>query len=201
MSSANRRQTVAAAVRRIPGYRTAREVLLPRVRGNAALTDIVWRVFRPETALGAAVTPLHGGRHLEGAGVARLPVVGFDLLEVPSGALADSLDGIARLQRQTRAFRPVLVVAEPAFALAREHGFVVDVVASPADWWGDAADHAAYAARRLVSVRQGFRLWHLVRVRPDGTIPDADARLLAAIREALPDAASSPEQVRATHED
>lgn len=192
MTSANRRQTLAAAVRRLPGYRAMHHLVLPRVRANTALTDIVWRVFRPETALGASATALHGGRHLEGPGVARLPVVGFDLLEVRPELLESAVDAIAALQRQTLAFRPVLVLAEPAFALAREHGFVVDVIASADDWWGDPAEHAAYVARRLVSVRQGFALWHLVRVGPDAVIPEADARMLTAVRDALSPWEGSP---------
>lgn len=196
-SSADRRQRFAAAVRRVPGYRAAREHLLPRVRSNPTLTDLAWRVFAPETDLGAARRTLRPGRHLTGRDVDRLPVVGFDLLEVPADGLPAALEGIARLQRETLGFRPVVVLGVADFALAREHGFVMDLVASAQDWWGDPADYDAYVARRLLSVRQGFQLWHLVHVAPDGGIPAVDAGMLAAVRPAMarvlePDIAAVP---------
>lgn len=195
--SADRRQRFAAAVRKVPGYRAAREGLLPRIRGNATLTDLAWRVFSPETDLGAGRRPLKAGRHVTGPDLDRLPVVGFDLLAVPQAALPGAVERIAALQRDTLGFRPVLVLGVPDFGLAREHGYVMDLVASAADWWGDPADHDAYVARRLVSVRQGFQLWHLVRVGPDGDVPEADARMLAAVRPAMrrildPDVAAVP---------
>lgn len=184
-SSADRAQRVAAVVRRVPGYLAARDAVLPRLRSSTALADVVWRVLGPDSDLGSTRSPLRGGRHLSGRDVDRLPVVGFDLLAVPPEGLPAAVDGIAALQVATAAFRPVLVLGTPAFDLARAHGYPVDLVASAADWWGDPADHPAYVARRLVSVRQGFRLWHLVRVGVDGSVPEADVALLRAVRPAM----------------
>ena len=183
--SADRRQAMAAVVRRVPGYKAARERLLPRVRSNALLTDVVRRVFADESELGVGRRAFSAGHHLAGRDLDRLPVVGFDLLAVPPAALPVAVAGIARLQRETLAFRPVLVVSVPDFSVVREHGFVIDLIASAEDWWGLAEDYDRYVARRLVSVHQGFNLWHLVHVAPDGTVPALDARTLAAVRPAM----------------
>ncbi len=193
MSGADRRQAVAAAVRRVPGYRAVREAVLPRVRDNATLSDVVWRVFRPDPRLGATPVPFAGGRHVTGPGIDRLPVVAFDLLAVPADLLEEAVEGLAELQRSTLAFRPVLVVSAPVFDLARRHGFVVDLVASPEDWWGEDGDYDGYVARRMVSVRQGFRPWHVVRVRGDGAVEAPDVRLLLAAARAMSSGGDAPE--------
>ncbi len=178
-------QRIAARVRRLPGYRTASGRAATRARHSATLNDIVWRVFPPQSDLGATRRAMRGGRHLAGADVDLLPVVGFDLFDVARADLAGAVDRIAQLQRDTRGFRVVLILAVPEFGLAREHGYVVELIAAPEDWWGPPEDHVAYVARRMVSVVQGFRLWHLVRVGPDGQVPERDAAMLAQVLPAM----------------
>ncbi len=182
-----RLRRLAGRARRVPGLRSVGSGLLPRVRSSAVLTDAVRRVFPPEPGLGAVRRPFRAGRHLTGADVDLLPVVAFDLLDVAPDHLAAAVEAVAALQRSTRAFRPVLVLGRPEPALAREHGYVVELVPSAQEWWGAPEDHAAHVARRLVSVREGFRPWHVVRLGPDGTVPARDADVLAAVRTVLGD--------------
>lgn len=180
----DRRQRFAAGVRRVPGYRAAREGLVPRLRSNATLTDLVWRVFAPDHELGAARRPFRAD-HLAVPDADRLPLVAFTVLGLDEAGVGRALEAIARVQEETSAFRAVVVVDRPLFAEVRRHGFVADHVIPEADWYGEADAYRDYVARRLVSVVQGFRAWHLVRIGDDGQVPRADRELLAAVGRVL----------------
>ncbi|QKE85537.1 hypothetical protein [Arthrobacter sp. NEB 688] len=180
---ADRRQRLAAAARRAPGFRLASDRVLPRLRANRTLTDLVWRVFDPDHGLGVARRPFRSAGADPDAEL--LPVVAFVLLGADDATFARALDAVCALRDETGAFRPVLVVDRPDLGAVRGRGLVVDHVVPRDAWTGDAADHDAYVGRRLVSVVDGFRTWHLVHLGPDGEVPAADARLLRAVRPAI----------------
>ena len=179
----DRRQRFAARVRHTPGYLAVKEGVLPRLRGNAALTDLVWRVFTPDHELGAARRPLRPGG-LAGRDVDRLPILAFTVLGLDDDGVARAIDEVLALQQSTRAFRPVLVLDRPAFAAGRSHDVVVDHIQSLDDWYGDPDEHATYVGRRLVSVVQGFRAWHLVHVTAAG-VPAPDRAIVDGLALAL----------------
>src|SRR5690606_5560809 len=91
-------QRLARWARSAPGYRWALTEVLPRVRSSATLSDLAWRVFAPRHTAGNVDVPLHGGVHLTGPDVSRVPVVGVVALGLDEEALAALMDGVARLQ-------------------------------------------------------------------------------------------------------
>ena len=190
-----RPQGVARWARRTPGCRGAVEHLLPGVRRNPALTDVVWRVFMPQHGVGPLPVPFHGGRHLVGRDTALLPVVGV----VGVGLTDEQVEGlgeqVAGLQRAERSFRPLLVLDRPAFAAARRHGYVVELVV-PEDDWCDHPQAVArpdaarttwedYLGRRLADVVDHYQVWHLARAGADGLDP-LDLTVLRSVARRLP---------------
>ncbi|MFK5634323.1 hypothetical protein [Ornithinimicrobium sp. LYQ103] len=197
-----RQQRLARWARGLPGYRLATQSVLPRVRGNPLLVDLAWRVFSPGSgAAGQLTVPLHAGRHVGGPDVDRLPVVGVLGLGLTDDQATGLVDRVADLQRETVAFRPVLVLDRPAFAAARRHGFVLEHVVPRDRWTGggwtapgveaDEGSWEAYLARRLGSVIDHYRLWHLVTavVGPTTTavaLRPVDEALLRHLADRLP---------------
>ncbi len=182
---ADRRQTLAARVRRTPGYLVVKDRLLPRLRANATLTDVVWRVLEPPHGLGVARRTF-GSPGLTVPDPGLLPVVVFTVLGADEQAHAAALDAVTALRDETRAFRAVVVTDHPDLTGIRARGVVVDHVLPESAWYGDPADHGDYVGRRLVSVVDGFRPWHVVHLGPSGTLGEADARLLRAVARVLP---------------
>ena len=190
-----RRQRVARWARRTPGYRAAVEHVLPAVRRSATLTDVVWRVFMPQHGVGTLPVPLHGGRHLTGRDTPLLPVVGVLGVGLSDEQVEALVEQVAGLQRVERSFRPLLVLDRPAFAAARRHGYVVELVV-PRDAWADHPQSAArppadrtswedYLGRRLADIVDHYQLWHLARAGADGLDP-LDATVLRAVARRLP---------------
>lgn len=159
-----RQQELARRMRRLPGYRWAVTSALPAVRRNATLTDLAWRVFSPGRGAGQVDTPFHGGRYLAGADVSLVPVVGFLALGLDADQVGELVDDVARRQRELGSFRPLLVTDQPAFAAARRHGFVLEVLIPLEAWEGDEASWTAYVAERVGSVIDHYQLWHLLRL-------------------------------------
>lgn len=192
-SGRRRQQHLARWAKRTPGYRFALDEVLPRVRRNAVLTDLAWRVFAPRHTAGHVDVALAPDRQLAGADVGRVPVVGILALGLEDGALADLMDQLATLQRETLAFRPVLVVDRPCFAAARVHGYVVDLVV-PQEEWGSGAFGSqpweSYLAARLGSVVDHFQTWHVLRARASGpgrsVLDPVDVALLRHLADRLP---------------
>lgn len=196
-----RQQQIFRAVRRVPGYHLAVQTVLPRVRRNAVLTDLVWRVFAPGHSVGQVPLALHGGRHISGPDVDRLPVVGILGTAALTQEQADLLvEHVAQLQQQHPFFRPLLILDRPALAAARTHGYVVELVVAQEDWArGDfVADRAtgsapgsweSYLTRRLSSLIEHYQLWHLAHVVIVDGIPQLDPideAVLARLHERLP---------------
>lgn len=185
-----RQQQLARWARRTPGYRLAVAQVLPRVRGSAVLTDLAWRVFTPRHGLGQVDVPLLPDRQLSGPDVGRVPVLGVLATGLSGAGVEALLDQLASLQRETGAFRPVLVLDRPLFAAARRYGYVVEHVI-PRERWagGDFGDTPweDYLARRLGSVMEHYQMWHVVRATPGDTgLDPVDAALLRHLPERLP---------------
>lgn len=191
-----RRQRIARWARGTPGYRAAVQHVLPAVRRNATLTDVVWRVFIPSHGAGTLPVPFHAGRHLTGRDTVLLPVVGILGLGLTAEQVAALVEQVAGLQRAERSFRPLLVLDRPAFTLARRHGFVVEVVVPEATWathpqggdrGGDArTEWLDHLGQRLAGIVDHYQLWHLARAGADG-LDQVDLALLRAIADRLPD--------------
>lgn len=187
-----RQQQLARWARRAPGYRAAVERVLPAVRRNAALTDVVFRVFLPQHGVGTLPVPLAPGRHLRGRDTALLPVVGVVGLGLSEEQVGHLVDQVVALQRAEGSFRVLLVLDRPAFALARRHGYAVEVLVPQAAWgqhpqavrppvsWPD------YVGRRLADVVDHYQLWHLARSTADGRLDPLDEVLLRAVGARLP---------------
>lgn len=183
-----RQQQLARWAKRTPGYRLALEEVLPRVRRNAVLTDLAWRVFAPRHGAGHVDVGLLPDRQLAGPDVGRVPVVAVLATGLADAQAEALMDQLADLQRETAAFRPVLVVDRPVFAAARRHGYVVEHVIPEQQFargefgagsWED------YLARRLGTVIDHYQPWHLLRVAPPASADDAptlDAVDLALLR-------------------
>lgn len=170
-----RQQQLARWAKHAPGYRWALDTVLPRIRGSAVLTDLAWRVFAPRHGAGNVDVALLPDRHVHGADVRWLPVVGILATGLTDEQATGLLDEVAELQERTRSFRPVFVLDRPVFAAARAHGYVVEHVIPEGTWTEGAfgADRwEDYLARRLGSVVDHYQLWHLARV----AAPEGDAR-------------------------
>lgn len=190
-----RQQQLARWARRTPGYQAAVQHVLPAVRRNATLTDLVWRVFMPQHGVGTLPVPFTGGRHVGGRDAALLPVVGVLALGLDHDEVERLVEQVADLQRCERSFRPLLVLDRPDFATARRHGYVVELVV-PQQHWADhpqagsrtegaATSWSAYLGRRLADIVDHYQLWHLARVGPEGLDP-LDLAVLRAIAPRLP---------------
>ncbi|QFG70022.1 hypothetical protein [Ornithinimicrobium pratense] len=188
-----RQQQVARWARRTPGYRFALEEVLPRVRRNATLTDLAWRIFAPRHGAGNVDVALLPDRQVTGPDVGRLPVVGVLATGLEDARAEQLLADVADLQRATGSFRPVLVLDRPVFAAARRHGYVVEHVVPEREWATDSFGEVPwpdYLARRLGSVIDHYQLWHLVRaeVPADGgrvRLDQVDEALLRVLGERL----------------
>lgn len=188
-----RQQRLARWVRRTPGWHHVTDTVLPRVRSSPLLTDLATRVFTPGVGAGQVPVVLAPDAHLRGSGVGRLPVVGVLGLGLSTDQATRLVDHVAELQETSASFRPVLVLDRPVFAAARAHGYVLEHVV-PRDAWSaggwSAEDHPeagsweAYLGRRLGSVVDRYRLWHLARsvVGPDGEVVGLDPVDTAVLR-------------------
>lgn len=181
-----RQRQFARWVRAAPGYRLVVREILPQVRHNAVLNDLVSRVFASGThRAGQAQVPFRGGIHLTGSDVPLLPVVGLVMLGADREQLVNLMDQLADVQRRTRGFRPLLLVDTPAFAEARRHGYVIDLLVPREAWTGDDQTWEDYVARRLVSTVDDFQLWSLLRVSPGG-LSALDVAILEQLAVRLP---------------
>lgn len=180
-----RQQELARWAKRTPGYRFALEQVLPRVRRNAVLTDLAWRVFAPRHGAGNVDVALLPDRQLSGPDVGRLPVVGVLATGLDDARAEQLIADLAALQRETGSFRPVFVLDRPVFAAGRGLGYVVEHVVPEREWASGAFGEVPwpdYLARRLGSVIDHYQLWHLVRAQ----VPQDGGRAsLARVDEAL----------------
>lgn len=179
-------QQVARWVKRAPGYRWALTEVLPRVRRNAVLTDLAWRVFAPRHGAGHVDVALHGGRHVVGRDVSLLPVVGVVALGLDDTGVEALVDQVADLQQELGSFRPLVVLDRPAFAAVRRHGYVLEVLTPAASWDGDVTSWTDHVGARLGSIVDHYQLWTLVRAA-GGQLDPLDVALLRGLRDRLPE--------------
>lgn len=191
------RRRAMETARQVPGLSTAYHGTLTRLRSSTSVVDLAGRVLGPNQLLGRFARPMRAGAYLRGPALDRLPVVVFLLLDLDEDELTAQVEAVAELQRATRAFRPVLVVDRPVFAVLRPHGYVVDHVLARSDWPGRPEDYDAYRGRRLVSVRENFGPWHMVGVVPGQGIGTDDRLMLESIGGSLFQVVPRPEPVEA----
>lgn len=184
-----RQQTVARWVKRAPGYRLALEEVLPRVRRNATLSDLAWRVFAPRHGAGQVDVPLRSGRAVTGPDVSRLPVVGVLATGLDQAAAERLVEDVCALQADVRSFRPLFVLDRPVFAATRRHDVALELLVPAAVFargtHGEAQGWDDYVARRVAGLIDHYQLWHLARAGAAGLEP-ADERLLRAVGARLP---------------
>lgn len=180
-----RQQELARRLRRVPGYRWAVTTALPAVRRNPTLTDLAWRVFSPGHGAGEVDVPFHGGRYLTGPDVSLVPLVGVLALGLDETQAEALVEDVARLQRETGSFRPLLLLDQPVFAAARRHGYVLDVITPLQGWAGDEASWRAHVAGRLGAALDHYRLWQVLRVTGAG-LDELDVALLHHLGDRLP---------------
>lgn len=180
-----RQQRLARWARLAPGYRLAIEQVLPRIRRNAVLSDLAWRVFAPQHGPGRVDVPLHAGRHLAGPDLSLLPVLGVLATGLSPEQATGLLDEVADLQQRTASFRPVLILDQPAFEAARTHGFVLEVLVPERRWSTDLPTWTDYVAARAASVIEHYQLWHLAVVA-DGHLDPGTVALLTHLPQRLP---------------
>lgn len=184
-----RQQQLAHWLRRSPGYRTVTATVLPRLRNNATLTDLVWRVLTPRRGAGQTTMPLHAGRHLTGAGLDRLPVVGVLATGLSTEEAEQLIETVALLQHDLASFRPLFILDQPVFAATRAHGYVLEhlvpqEVFATGDY-GDPDAWGAYLGTRLGEITHHYQLWHLARGGRAGLDP-VDEHILRALSARLP---------------
>jgi hypothetical protein len=183
--SRRRQQQLARWARQIPGYQFALNGVLPRVRGNAVLSDVAWRVFTPRHQAGHVDVPLVAGRHVSGAGTRMLPVIGVVALGLDEPAATALIDRLGELQSRHASFRPVLLLDIPVFTAARRHGYVLDLVIPRVAWDGEPDAWLAYVAARVAGMIDHYQLWHVAHAEA-GVLTALDESLLAVVGERLP---------------
>lgn len=183
-ASRRREQQLARWVRRAPGYQLLLTQALPRVRRSAVLTDLAWRVFAPRHDAGHVDVPLRGGHHLQGSDLSLLPVVGVVATGLGEEDVDRLVEEVARLQRDTAAFRPLLVLDRPAFAAARRHGYVLEVLL-PEEGWSGPGPWSDYLGTRLASLVDHYQLWHLA-VTDGPRLGPATVAMLTRLADRLP---------------
>lgn len=186
-----RQQQVARIARRTPGLVPAVDRGLHLLRRNATLTDLFWRVFVPDTTLGARPVALHPGRRLTGRDVVFLPVVGVLGLGLTDEQAEALLQTVADLQAQERSFKPLLILDRPVLGAARRHGVVVELITPQEDWPAmpggsdDPAHWLEHVGRRVAGIVEHYQVLHLARAGADGLDP-LDLAVVRALAARLP---------------
>ena len=184
----SRLSTLARRVRTAPGYRQVTDSLLPRIRGNETVVDLLTRLVGEGGRLGGSSHPLVTAKGVDTAGADRWPVVVITL-DDPDGERPASPEEVAqvvaevgRLQERLRCFRAVFLVAGDALDVVRRAGHAVELLPDPADI-GDAAAVRRHRARRVVAMTDHYRAWLVLDVpaaRRAGLAP-AQVELLEAL--------------------
>lgn len=174
-------------LRRVPGYRAVSVPVVRRLRASDLAVDLTTRLFPPDYDPASTRTPLRAGS-LHGPDVDRLPVVAFLALGRESSDITQVLESVLQLQRQSRSFRPVIVVDQPAFAEARRADVVMDHLVPRSGWHpllaGDVT-YDSYVAQRILDLRKHYPLVHLVHVTGP-TIAEVDCQVIHQLARWLP---------------
>ena len=165
----SRMSSLARVARSAPGYRRVSESLLPTIRGNETLVDLLTRLAGEGGRLGATSHPLVTAKGVDTAGADRWPVV-VVTLDDPDGSRPAHSDEVERiveeigqLQRRLRCFRPVFLVSGDALPVVRRAGHAVELLPDSADLADEAAARR-HRARRVVAMTDHYRAWLVLDV-------------------------------------
>lgn len=178
--------TLRGKVRNLPGYRFARRSVLPRLRRNATIRQLVRRVFDVD-ATRSPPMDVNAGVLLEGIGTEALPVVLVVIIDASPDDVTQVIDEVARLQLVGAGFRPVIVMDTPSLAAARRYGYVVELLV-PENLWPHDSDElwVDYVRRRIALLFSTYRATASVGVGPGG-LSTAARLILSSLRSASGD--------------
>jgi hypothetical protein len=182
VSAPNWLKATARTIRNSDRLTSATDRVFGAVQGNRVLVDVATRVFAWDAAV--PVVFLDAGKPLAGlAEPERLPIIVIDAIGA-GDHLDDVLAEVSDLQAETRGFRPVLLLDQPAFGAARAYGYPVELVI-PEDEWDFTGEWADYVARRRAMMLARYRAWTIVAVL-DGRLDPTGRRLLAQLADYRP---------------
>lgn len=189
--ASRRAQRLKQTVKQIPGVGPARRRVLAAARGSGPLRELVRRIYHVDQGV---PTPLDitSGSLVTGIGTERLPVTLVLVLGADEHRFEQVVTEVARLQRVTAGFRPVLVADSPRFSAVRRYGYPLELLVPEADF--DPVVHGRtwreYARARIALLLDSYRATVTVTAGPDGL--DEESRLLlSALRPAVADVESS----------
>lgn len=171
----SRLSSLARRVRTAPGYRQVTDSLLPRIRGNETVVDLLTRLVGEGGRLGGSSHPLMTAKGVDTEGADRWPIVIVTVDDPDSATGAAGSPGpsptaveavvaeVAALQERLRCFRVVFLVREDAFPAVRGSGHVVEIL-PPVEGFADSADWRRHRARRVVSMTDHYRAWLVMDV-------------------------------------
>ena len=165
----SRLSALARRVRSAPGYRRVTDSVLPGIRGNETVVDLLTRLVGEGGRLGGSSHPLVTTADVDVAGADRWPIV-IVTLDDPDGSRPATVEEveavvaeIGRLQVRLRCFRAVFLVTGDALAPVRRAGHAVELLPDPADL-GDEQAVRRHRARRVVSMTDHYRAWLVLDV-------------------------------------
>lgn len=160
----SRMSSLARVARNAPGYRQLTETLLPKIRGNETLVDLLTRLAGEGGRLGGTSHPLVTAKGVDTAGADRWPIV-VVTVDDPDDDHVPSQEEVARvvaevseLQARLRCFRAVFLVRGEVLSVVRRAGHAVELLPSPEDLV-DEAQYRTHRARRVVSMTDHYRAW------------------------------------------
>lgn len=171
-------------VQHAPGLGPVRRRTVQALRKNSTLRVLVKRLYSIDVTLPLPLD-VAPGKVLGGVGTEALPVTLVLVLGTDRPTFTATIDDIARLQRLTAGFRPVIVTDQPAFAVTRRYGYPMELLLTRDTW--DASDQGSswdeYARERIALLFSTYRATASVTLGPDGLDTEA-ALLLGALRPA-----------------
>lgn len=189
--ASRRVQRVKQTVKQIPGVGPARRRVLAAARGSSTLRELVRRLYHVDQGV---PTPMDitAGTLVEGVGTETLPVTLVVVLGADEQGFERTVAEVARLQRVTAGFRPVLVTDHPGFPVVRRYGYPLELLVREQDFepvvqgrtWEE------YARARLALLLSSYRATVTVAVGPDG-LDDPSRLLLSALRATAADPAAA----------
>jgi hypothetical protein len=168
--------------RRAPAFGPLRERSVQAMRNSDVLREVVKRIYSIDVTLPVPLD-VAPGKVLGGVGAEALPVAVVLALEADASAFDAAVDDIARLQRASAGYRPVIVTDQPRFASVRRHGYPMELLLPRESW--DADDHGMswdeYARERIALIFATYRASASVTLGPAGLDPGARL-LLSSLR-------------------
>lgn len=184
--ASRRVQRAKQVLKQVPGVGPARRRALAAVRGSTGLRELVRRLYHVDSRV-PTPTDIAPGTLLQGVGTEALPVVLVLVLGADEESFTSTVDEVARLQRVTAGFRPVLVTDHPGLGAARRWGYPLELLVAESGWDPDVQGQSwtEYARARIALLLAAYRATVTVTAGPGGL--DGPARLLlSALQAAAP---------------